>query len=155
MNNRDKRSIFFFALWLAVAGAGVAAGSGFLTFAGLFAIAITLRYRKKPRAWEYLCFLVLVLALAAVAWSVSTGAKSSPLLGAIPWMLSYVLDYLDERRQKRAVAANVTEAAGASHTGRLGESSAPPNGGPPLAWKSRESLKGRHRRAESFGASKV
>lgn len=103
MNNRDKRSIFFFAVSLAVAGAGVAAGSDFLTFAGLTATAITFRYRKEPAAWEYFCFVGL--ALAAMAWSISNGAKTSPLLGAIPLMLSYVLDYLDERRRKSEALA--------------------------------------------------
>ena len=46
--------------------------------------------------------------------------------------VSYVLDYLDERRQKRAVAADATVTVGASHGGRLAEPSAPPNGGPAM-----------------------
>lgn len=128
MTTRNKRSLYFLAAGLVFIAAGWALGSGPCSMVGLTFVALVVRYRKKPRVWEYLCFVAL--ALAAVAWSVSTGAKSSPLIGAIPMMLPYILDYLDERRQKRAVAASATLTAGASHGGKLAEPSAPSNGGP-------------------------
>lgn len=128
MATRNKRSLYFLAAALLLIAAGVALGSTLSIYLGLVLVAFVVRYRKEPAAWEYLCFVAL--ALAVVAWNVSTGSKTSPLLGAIPLMLSYVLDYLDERRQKRAVAADATVTVGASHGGRLAEPSAPPNGGP-------------------------
>lgn len=106
MNNRDKLGIIFFALGLSGAGVGVAIGSHYLTFAGLFAIAVTVRYRKKPPFWDYLAFLVLALVIVALV------PPSSPLIGAIPLLLSYVLDYIDERRQKRAALSKVALAPG-------------------------------------------
>lgn len=81
MSNRDKRSILFFALGLSLSGVGVATGSHFVTFAGLFAIAVTVRYRKSPRFWDYLAFLLLALVIVALV------PPSSPLIGAIPLML--------------------------------------------------------------------
>ncbi len=109
MNNRDKRSILFFALGLSVAGVGVATDSYFLTSAGLFAIAVTIRYRKRPPFWDYLAFLVLALVIVALV------PPSSPLIGAIPLMLSYVLDYIDEQRQKRVAHPAAALVAGATH----------------------------------------
>ncbi len=120
VNNRDKRSILFFALGLSVAGVGVATGSHFLTFAGLFAIAVTFRYRKRPPFWNYLVFLVLVIVIVALV------PPSSPLIGAIPLMLSYVLDYIDEQRQKSVAHPPAPLVAGA----RNAEPGAAPNGGP-------------------------
>ena len=120
VSNRDKRSILFFALGLSLSGVGVAAGSHFLTFAGLFAIAVTVRYRKRPPFWDYLAFLVLALVIVALI------PPSSPLIGAIPLMLSYVLDYIDEQRQKRVAHPPAALVAGATHA----ELGAAPNGGP-------------------------
>jgi hypothetical protein len=143
MATRNKRSLFLLVAALLLIAAGVALGATLWIYLGLVLVAFVVRYRKEPAAWEYLCFVAL--ALAAVAWNVSTGSNTSPLLGAIPLMLSYILDYLDERRQKRAVAADATVAGGASHGGRLAEPGAPRMAAPPRAWKSRDSLKGRHR----------
>ena len=128
MTTRKKRSLYLLAAALLLIAAGVALGSTLSIYLGLVLVAFVVRYRKEPAAWEYLCFVALVLAV--VGWDISTGSETSPLLGTIPLMLSYVLDYLDERRQKRAVAAEATVAAGASHGGRPAEPSAPPNGGP-------------------------
>jgi len=125
---RNKRSLYFLAAALLLIAAGVVLGSTLSIYLGLVLVAFVVRYRKEPEAWEYLCFVALVLAV--VAWDVSTGSKTSPLLGPIPLMLSFVLDYLDERRQKRAVAAGATMTVGASHGGRLAEPCAASNGGP-------------------------
>ena len=128
MATRNQRSQSFLAAALLLIAGGVALGSTLSIDLGLVLLALVVRYRKKPAAWEYLCFVSLALALAAC--SISTGSKTSPLLGAIPLMLSYVFDYLDERRQKRGVAADATVTVGASHGGRPAEPSAPPNGSP-------------------------
>jgi len=128
MATRNKRSLYFLAAALLLIAAGMALGATLSIYLGFVLVAAVVRYRKEPAAWEYLCFVAL--ALAVVAWNVSTDSKTSPWLGVIPLMLSYVLDYLDERRQKRAVAADATGTGGASHGGRLGEANGPPNGGP-------------------------
>ncbi len=128
MTTRNQRSLYLLAPALLLIAAGVALGLTLSICLGLILAALVVRYRKEPAAWEYFCFVAL--ALAVVAWNVATDSKTSPLLGAIPLMLSYVFDYLDERRQKRTVAAEATVTVGASHGGRLTESSAPPNGGP-------------------------
>ena len=120
MSNRDKRSILFFALGLSLSGVGVATGSHFLTSAGLIAIAVTVRYRKRPPFWDYLAFLVLAFVIVALF------PPSSPLIGAIPLMLSYVLDYIDEQRQKRVAHPQAALVAGTTNA----EPGAPPNGGP-------------------------
>ena len=120
MSNRDKLSIAFFAFGLSLSAVGVATGSHALTFAGLFTIAVTVRYRNRPPVWEYFTFLALALVFVALA------PPSSPLIGAIPLMLSYVLDYIDEQRQKRAALSKAALAPGA----RPAELCAAPNGGP-------------------------
>lgn len=120
MSNRDKRSILFFALGLSLSVVGVATGSHFATFAGLFAIALTVRYRKRPPFWDYLAFLILALVIVALV------PPSSPLIGAIPLMLSYVLDYIDEQRQKRVTHPPVALVTGTTHA----EPGAAPDGGP-------------------------
>jgi hypothetical protein len=88
-------SLLLFTLGLSLSVVGVAKDAHLLTFGGLFTIALTVRYRKSPLVWEYLAFAVLALIIVALA------PPSSPLMGAIPLMLSYVLDYIDEQRQKR------------------------------------------------------
>ena len=120
MSNRDKLSILFFTLGLSIAGVGVAMPSQALTFAGWFAIAVTVRYRKRPPFLDYLAFLVLALVIVALI------PPSSPLIGAIPLMLSYVLDYIDEQRQKSVAHPPAPLVAGA----RNAEPGAAPNGGP-------------------------
>lgn len=120
MSNRDKRSILFFALGLSLSVVGVATGSHFVTFAGLFAMAVTVRYRKRPPFWDYLAFFVLALVIVALV------PPSSPLIGAIPLMLSYVLDYIDEQRQKRVAHLPAALVTGTTHA----EPGAAPNGGP-------------------------
>ncbi len=124
MSNRDKRSILFFAVGLSLSVAGVATGSHFVAFAGLFAIAVTVRYRKRPPFWEYLAFLVLALVIVALV------PPSSPLIGAIPLMLSYVLDYIDEQRQKRGAPPAATLEKGTTHAepgaARIGGSTTQP-----------------------------
>jgi hypothetical protein len=128
MATRNTLSLFFLtAAFLLIAG-GVALGSTLSIGLGLVLVALAVRYRRKPAAWEYLCFVALALALAA--WGISTGSKTSPLLGAIPLMLSYVLDYLDERRQKQALAAGIVLSTKASHDGGSAEPGTPPKGGP-------------------------
>ena len=120
MSTRDKRSIWLLALGLLLLAAGLATVSSLLAFAGLFAIAITVRYRKKASWWEYLTFLALAILI------VTLGPPSSPLIGAIPLMLSYVLDYIDEQRQKRAALSKAALAAGT----RPAEPGDAPNSGP-------------------------
>ena len=119
MSTRDKRSIRLLALGLLFL-AGLTTVSSLLAFAGLFAIAITVRYRKKASWWEYLAFLALAILI------VTLGPPSSPLIGAIPLMLSYVLDYIDEQRQKRAALSKGALAAGT----KPAEPGASPNSGP-------------------------
>ena len=119
MSNRDKLSILFFTLGLSIAGVGVAMPSQALTFAGLFAIAVTVRYRNRPPVWEYFTFLALALVFVAIA------PPSSPLIGAIPLMLSYVFDYIDERRSKRVTHPPGNLVAGDTRA----EPGAKPNGG--------------------------
>lgn len=119
MSNRDKSSILFLALGLSLSGVGVATGSHFLTFAGVFTIAVTVRYRKRPPLWDYLAFLVLILVIVALV------PPSSPLLSAFPLMLSYVLDYIDEQRQKRMADSPAAMVAGTTHA----EPDAAPQGG--------------------------
>lgn len=128
MTTRNKRSLYLLATALLLIAAGGALGLTLSICLGLVLAALVVRYRKEPAAWEYFCFVAL--ALAVVAWNVATDLKTSPLLSAIPLMLSYVFDYLDERRQKRAVAAGATVTEAAIHGGRPAEPSAPPNDGP-------------------------
>ncbi len=52
--------------------------------------------------WEYLAFVVLAALITALF------SPTSPLAGAIPLMLSYVLDYLDERRLNGRLAPGTT-----------------------------------------------
>jgi hypothetical protein len=124
MSNRDKLSIAIFAFGLSLSAVGVATGSDALNFAGLFAIAVTFRYCKRPpfwgNLWVYLAFLVLALVTVALV------PPSSPLIGAIPLMLSYVLYYIDEQLQKRAALSGAALAPGTTPA----ELCAAPNGGP-------------------------
>ena len=119
MSNRDKLSILFFTLGLSIAGVGVAMPSQALTLAGLFAIAVAVRYRNRPPVWEYFSFLALAFVFVALA------PPSSPLIGAIPLMLSYVFDYIDERRSKRVTHPPGNLVAGDTRA----EPGAKPNGG--------------------------
>ena len=109
----------FFTLGLSIAGVGVAMPSQALTFAGWFAIAVTVRYRNRPPVWEYFTFLALALVFVALA------PPSSPLIGAIPLMLSYVFDYIDERRSKRVTHPPGNLVAGDTRA----DTGAKPNGG--------------------------
>ena len=120
MSARDKRSICLFALGLLLLATGMATVSSLLAFAGLFAIAMTVRYRKKASLWEYPAFLALAILI------VMLDPPSSPLMGAIPLMLSCVLDYIDEQRQKRAALSKAALAAGT----RPAEPGDAPNSGP-------------------------
>lgn len=129
MTTRNKRSLYFLAVGLVFIAAGWALGSGPCSMIGFTFVAIAVRYRNNAAPWEYLCFVALMTAL--LVWGFwGSSWPSPPLLGAIPLMLSCVLDYLDERRQKRGVAADATLTVGASHGGRLPGPSSPPNGGP-------------------------
>lgn len=130
MTTRNKRSLYFLAAGLVFISAGGALGSGPCFMVGFTFVALVVRYRNNAAPWEYLCFVALLTALLVWGLCGSSWPSSSPLLGAIPLMLSFVLDYLDERRQKRGVAADATVTVGASHGGRLAEPSAPRNGGP-------------------------
>jgi hypothetical protein len=130
MTTRNKRSSYFLAAGLVFIAAGAALGSGHCFMVGFTFIALVVRYRNNAAPWEYLCFVALLTALLVWGLCGSSCPSSSPLLGAIPLMLSYVLDYFDERRQKRGVAADATVTVVASHVGRLAEPSAPPNTGP-------------------------
>jgi len=70
---------------------------------GFVVVALALRYRKQPAVWEYFCFLALALAIVALGgFAESYTSYTSPLIGAIPLMLSYVLQYLDERKTVHA-----------------------------------------------------
>ena len=91
-----------------------------LSSIGMFAIALAVRYRKKPSLWAYLAFLVI----AVVCFTLNL--SSSPLVGAIPLMLSFVLIYIDEQRQKRAALSMGALAAGT----KPAEPGASPNNGP-------------------------
>ena len=119
MRNRETVGIVLYAAGLSVAVVGVAMGLHHLTFTGLFAIAVTFRLRRRPPFWDYLTFLVLALAIFAFV------LPSSPLTCAIPLMLSYVLDYFNEQREKRVAPAQAPLAACAT----TGEPLTEPNGG--------------------------
>ena len=129
IRNRNKRSAYFLAAGLVLMAAGVALGSVASFMIGLTVAAVVVRYRASP--WEYLCFVAVLIALPV--WGFCTGSHpwwpSSPLVGAIPFMLSYVFDYLGERRQKRAPTAEATVPGGASDGGTLAEPIAAPNVG--------------------------
>lgn len=120
MSNRNKLSIAFFAFGLSLSSVGVATGSNALASAGLFTIAVNIRYRKRPPFWDYLAFLALAPVIVALS------PPSSPLIGAIPLMLSYVLDYIDEQRQERAALSTAALAPEITPA----ELCAEPNGGP-------------------------
>ena len=131
MTIRNKRSVYFLAAGLVLTAAGVALGSVASFMIGFTVAGVVVRYRASP--WEYLCFVALVIAL--LLWGFCTGPQPwwpSPLVGAIPLMLSYVFDYLDERRQKRAPTAEATVAGGASDGGTLAKPIAAPNVGPAM-----------------------
>lgn len=68
-------------------------------YVGLVVIVVALRVRQQPAGWGYACFALV--ALAGSGWIIASLFTTSPLLGALPLMLSYVIDHLDERRQKR------------------------------------------------------
>ena len=136
MTTRSKRSASFLAAGLVFMAAGVAFGSDPSFMVGLTVVALVVQYRNNAAPWEYLCFVALLTAM--LVWGFCTNSQpsslSSPLVGALPLMLSYVLDYLDERRQKRAASAEGSLAERASNVGRLAEQLwAAPNGGPATA----------------------
>ena len=124
MSNRVKLSIAIFVFGLSLSAVGVATDSHALTVAGLFTLATTVRYRKRPSFWGYLAFLVLALVIVALA-----PPPSSLLIGAIPLMLSYVFDYIDEQQQKRAALSTAALAQGTTPA----ELCTAPNGGPAAA----------------------
>ena len=105
MTSRKEHSLYLLATALVLIAVGGVLGLTLPICLGLVLAALVVRYRKEPAAWEYLCFIAL--ALVVVGWDVATDSKTSPLLSAIPLMLSYVFDYLDERRQKHSVTADV------------------------------------------------
>ena len=142
MTTRNQRSLYFLAAGLVFIAAGAVLGSGLCSTLGFTVVALVARYRNHAALWEYLCFVGLLIAL--LGWGLGGSSwPSSPLLGAIPLMLSYVLGYLDERRQKRGVAAEATVTGGAIHGGRLAEPSAHRMAATPSASKCRESNVGR------------
>ena len=112
MTTRNQRSLYLLATALLLIAGGVALGLTLSICLGLVLAALVVRYRKEPAAWEYCCFVAL--ALAVVAWSIASDSKTSPLLGAMPLILSDVFDYLDERKRKGGVAADATVTVGAS-----------------------------------------
>ena len=126
MTTRNHRSAYLLAAGLVLIATGVALGSTASIFVGIVVVALAVRYRKNPTGWEYLCFVALLLA--DLAWFISTDSRVSPLVGAAPLILAYVFDYLDERRQKRALFAEAIVPAGASYAGRLAESGTAPGG---------------------------
>lgn len=116
MTTHNQRSFFLLATGLVLIPAGWALGSGLFSMLGVLCIALIVRYRSNAAPWEYLCFVALSAALLAWELHGSLGT-SSPLLGVLPLLLSFVLDYLDKQRQKRGAAAagTVTEQARQPH----------------------------------------
>lgn len=110
--NRRSFGPYLLTAALLTIAVGLALGSTLATSVGLVLLALVVRYRKNPATWEYFCFIGLALAMGV--WSMFTRSEMSPLLSAVPWMLSYVFDYLDERRQKRTASAGTALNAGAS-----------------------------------------
>jgi hypothetical protein len=86
------------------------------SYVGLVVVAVALRFRKRPAGCEYACFVMV--ALAGSAWIVASDSTTLPVLGAVPLMLSYVFDYLEERKDKRAAPfpAEPPEGRGAAAT---------------------------------------
>lgn len=107
---RNRRLGWALAAAVLPAAAGLALRSVALISLGLVLVAIAVRFRRQRAAWEYPCFVVL--ALAGCAWGLSLGSAASTLPGAIPLMLSYVLDHLEERRRKRTSSSAVDTAGG-------------------------------------------
>lgn len=79
-------------------------------YLGLVVVAVALRFRNRPAGWEYACFGLA--GLAGGAWLVMSASSTYPWLGAVPLMLSYVFDYLVERRDKRAAPATADPLGG-------------------------------------------
>ena len=131
MTTRNKRSAYLLAAGLVFTAAGTVIGSRLSFFVGLMVVALAARYRKNPAAWEYI--LHISLALAMVAWMYSSDSPLSPFIGAIPLMLSYLLDYLDERRQRRSASAQGPLNERAGNGRRLAEPGTAPNAGPAAA----------------------
>ena len=126
MSNRVKLSIAIFVLSIALfvfgltlAVAGVATHSHAL-IASLFTLAVADRYLKRSPFWDYLVLLVVALVVVALV------PPSWPLIVAISLMMPYVLDYIDEQRQKRAALSRAALAPGTTPA----ELCAAPNGGP-------------------------
>lgn len=104
MSTRRKYAWWLPAFGLLLLVAGLAAPSNLLCTAGVFVIATAIRYRRKrPPLWEYVVILALTVAIVALLPS------SSPWVAVTPLVLSYVLDYLDERRWKRASTSKSNE----------------------------------------------
>lgn len=79
---------------------------------GIVLVAVVCRYRTDGFDWSYLLLVALALAFAACDWAISPQSTLFPLLGAAPWITSFVLDYLDARRQRRAGSKQAAPAAG-------------------------------------------
>jgi ABC-type enterochelin transport system permease subunit len=102
MAARNKGTTWILAAGFAITAAGVALRSHPATFVGLLVAALAIRYRRNPPVWQYLCFVGLLIAM--LAWDVLDDSAHSPLIGALPLILSYVFDYYDERAIKRSMA---------------------------------------------------
>ena len=125
MSNRVKLSIAIFVLSIALfvfglslAVAGVATHSHAL-IACLFTLAVADRYLKSSPFWDYVVLLVALVIVALVP-------PSWPLIVAISLMMPYVLDYIDEQRQKHAALSTAALAPGTTPA----ELCTAPNGGP-------------------------
>jgi hypothetical protein len=100
MSTRDKHSTCLIAVGFLVSAIGLAVNSHLLPLAGLSAIGVTVRHRKNRSVWGYLVLLVLALI------SPTLRPVSSLLIGTIPLMLAYLLDYIDEQTQKPVAPAD-------------------------------------------------
>ena len=119
MSTRGKCVLGLLALGIVLTCMGVAVASRLLENVGWFVLTTAVLCSQSRPLWVYLVFLAVTVSLYALF---PTG---HPTVNAIPLMLSYVLDYLDERRRERAAASPPTVVDGDRPAA---EAEAPPDG---------------------------
>lgn len=102
MSTRGKFVLGLLALGIVLLGTGVAVASRLLENVGLFVLTTAVLCGRNPPLWVYLVFLAVTVSLYALF---PTG---HPSVNAIPLILAYVFEHLDERRRERAAAAPPT-----------------------------------------------
>ena len=96
MSPQEKRCVGWLVVGTLLWPAGLGTESWPLLFGGMFAIVMFFRCRKKALGLEYLALFVLACASCELLF------PSGGLAGAIPLILSYVVGYVLQRRERRA-----------------------------------------------------